>query len=149
MKHNVTDDAYFDTIRVTLPSEGVADGIIQGLEAQGINIRRLSPKDVTISLDESVNENDVKNLWKTFHEFSSEKGKKLDFTPTSVEKEASSKSVLSSFKRTSKYLEHPIFNAYHSEHEMLRYIHRLQKKDLGLTTSNIPLGSCTVSAIIQ
>ena len=49
--------------------------------------------------------------------------------------------------RTTPYLQHKIFNSYHSEHEMLRYIHRLQKKDLSLIHSNIPLGSCTVTSL--
>jgi glycine dehydrogenase len=46
--------------------------------------------------------------------------------------------------RTTPFLTHPVFNSYHAEHEMLRYIHRLQAKDLSLTTSMIPLGSCTM-----
>src|SRR5690606_23978287 len=47
-------------------------------------------------------------------------------------------------RRTSEFLTHPVFGAYHSEHEMLRYLHRLQARDLSLTTSMIPLGSCTM-----
>src|SRR5207248_2038007 len=47
-------------------------------------------------------------------------------------------------KRTSRYLQHATFERYHAEHEMLRYLHRLQAKDLSLTTSMIPLGSCTM-----
>src|SRR5688572_23008850 len=49
-----------------------------------------------------------------------------------------------SFSRISEYLKHPVFNTHHSETEMLRYLHRLQARDLSLTTSMIPLGSCTM-----
>ena len=49
-----------------------------------------------------------------------------------------------SLRRTSPYMTHPVFNSYHAEHEMLRYIYRLQEKDIALTRSMIPLGSCTM-----
>lgn len=146
----VGEEPFFDTVKVTLPTDSSVDGLMSGLESRGINIRKLSAKEVTIALDETTNEKDVQNLWEGFYEYSPKKTTtKLDFTPTSLESSISARSVLKApHARTSGYLSHPVFNSYHSEHEMLRYIHRLQKKDLGLTTSNIPLGSCTVSIAV-
>jgi glycine dehydrogenase len=144
--HQVSDAPFFDTVLVTLGSESDVNGLIATLEKKSINIRKLSAKQVTVSLDETTTDKDVQALWEGFQEHSPKgKSQKLDFTPTSVESALKSRTVITApHARTTPYLTHQVFNSYHSEHEMLRYIHRLQKKDLGLTTSNIPLGSCTM-----
>jgi glycine dehydrogenase len=139
--HQVGSEPFFDTIRVDVKS---ADTLLAGTEAKGINIRKLSPTTVTISIDETTNESDIKGLFEVFAA-NSPTNAKLTFTPSSLEKQLESHHVIDQIHaRTTPYLTHPVFNSYHSEHEMLRYIHRLQKKDLGLTHSNIPLGSCTM-----
>lgn len=132
---------FFDTVRVQVKS---SDSIASALEAKGVNIRKFSPTVVTIALDETTSENDIKILFEVFAAHSPTQAK-LTFTPSSLEKQLQSHHTISQIHaRTSTFLTHPTFNSYHSEHEMLRYIHRLQKKDLGLTHSNIPLGSCTM-----
>ena len=82
-----------------------------------------------ISLDETVADEDVNTLLDLF-------GAK--------QKNNDSFGIPNNLRRTSSYLKHPVFSLYHSETEMLRYIYRLQQKDLSLTTSMIPLGSCTM-----
>ncbi|MFM6909000.1 MAG: hypothetical protein ACKPKW_07670, partial [Dolichospermum sp.] len=87
-----------------------------------------------ISLDETTTETDVIDLLQIFA------GK--DNLPFSVEELTSFSNY--SLPRESQYLTHPVFNKYHSETELLRYLHQLETKDLSLTTSMIPLGSCTM-----
>lgn len=67
----------------------------------------------------------------------------VDFTAEEIAAGVGSR-LPSTLERTSPYLSHPVFNQYHSEHELLRYLHRLQAKDLSLVHSMIPLGSCTM-----
>ncbi len=126
----------FDTLAVVTgdQTEAILARALQG----GANLRRLSPTTVGISLDETTTRQDVLNLWSwfatqgqsqpAFHEF--EKG--IDHL------------IPENLRRTSTYLTHPVFNRYHSETEMLRYIRRLSDKDLALDRTMIPLGSCTM-----
>ena len=123
--------AYFDTIRVEVQRAGE---MIKAAEAQGINLRLLDEKTVTISLDEAAS---VADIEKVLQVFNGGKG-----TPITGEKRELS--LPAGLQRQSSYLTHPIFNTHHSETEMLRYLHKLQGRDLSLTTSMIPLGSCTM-----
>lgn len=137
----VADQAFFDTVSITVPS--AADAAKVAIK-HNFNIRVLDSKTVTLSFDETTTKKDIEGLVGVFSEIT---GKSLK---TSVDQIA--KSVTSSkadafpaqFARSGHILTHPIFNSYHSEHEMLRYMYRLQLKDIGLTTSMIPLGSCTM-----
>ena len=122
--HKIHNDSFFDTIRVTGP-----DNIVDKTRSSGFNIRDFSDGTVGISLDETVTASDLKNLLTLFD---------ADYS-------ADADSVIpSELQRKSAYLTHPVFNSFHSETEMLRYIHRLETKDLSLNTSMIPLGSCTM-----
>ena len=122
--YKIHGDIFFDTIRVTGP-----DNIVDKARVSGINIRDFCDGTVGIAFDETVTTNDLKNLLTLFD---------TDHGPTvdSV--------IPSELQRKSAYLTHPVFNSFHSETEMLRYIHRLETKDLSLNTSMIPLGSCTM-----
>jgi glycine dehydrogenase len=138
---NTGTAAFFDTVRVTL-STAEATNVLRQAEARRINIRHLNADTVTIALDETVSARDV---WELLEVFATALNKKLPGTLDSLSAKIISGDGLDpSLKRKSQYLSHPVFNTHHSETEMLRYMHRLQAKDLSLTHSMIPLGSCTM-----
>src|SRR6185295_9896322 len=97
-------------------------------------------KNISIALDETTTGKDAKEIVEVFAEAL---GKSISVP--SLNGETSKSIIRSSFaNRTSAYLTHPVFNTYHSETEMMRYIKRLENKDLSLTHSMISLGSCTM-----
>jgi len=105
--------------------------------AAGFNIRTLDAQTSSISLDERSTVEEVDALLAALTNSA---------TPPLVANLVPSADISfpAPWARTSPYLQHPVFHSYHSEHEILRYIHRLQSRDLSLTTSMIPLGSCTM-----
>eukprot|EP01133_Synstelium_polycarpum_P012790 gene12790-15006_t len=138
--YEVVDAPFFDTIKIVTGDK--TDALIKELESRMINIRRTCAQSVSISLDETVTLKDMQNL---FEAFASVASQRVLFTPESLEKDLKTGSIIpSTLVRKSAFLTHPIYSKFHSETELLRYIHRLQKKDLGLTTAMIPLGSCTM-----
>ncbi|KAM9975861.1 hypothetical protein ACTFIW_013253 [Dictyostelium discoideum] len=141
MGYTVLDRPFFDTVLIITGDK--TDMMIKELESRQINVRQYCSKSISISLDETVTSADISAL---LNGFSAHASKPLGLSsPEQLEKETSTISVISEeFARQTPFLTHPIFNRYHSEHELLRYIHKLQKKDLGLTTAMIPLGSCTM-----
>ena len=137
--YSIGSENYFDTLCVELGDNAThrlrdrnLKEILQRCQARQINLR--IDTTIGITLDETTTLSDVIDLLEIFA--------LSDSLPFTVEELApKSNSPLS---RTSNYLTHPVFNRYHSETELLRYMHRLQAKDLSLTTSMIPLGSCTM-----
>jgi glycine dehydrogenase len=103
-----------------------------------MNLRRHDDDSLGIALDETTGEDDVRRLMEIFvgHE-------RLPFTILDLSQTVST-TYPANLARTSPFLIHEVFNRYHSEHEMLRYLNRLQARDLSLTHSMIPLGSCTM-----
>jgi glycine dehydrogenase len=93
---------------------------------------------VGLSLDETSTLQEVEQILRIFNH-----GKELPFSLEQFQASLVTE-LEDGFCRASDYLTHPVFNSYHSEHELLRYMHRLQSRDLSLTTSMIPLGSCTM-----
>ncbi|XP_004291039.1 PREDICTED: glycine dehydrogenase (decarboxylating), mitochondrial [Fragaria vesca subsp. vesca] len=126
---------FFDTVKVTV---GDAHAIADAAVKNGINLRVLDSKTITVSFDETTTLEDVDQLFKVFA-----LGKPVSFTAASLAPEVQT-AIPSGLARETSYLTHPIFNSYHTEHELLRYIHKLQSKDLSLCHSMIPLGSCTM-----
>jgi len=136
--YSIGDAPYFDTLQVKI--SGDATTILERAKSQQINLRSIDPNNVGISLDETTTPTDVMDLWRIFAG-----DKAPDFTFSEIETNSSTSSIqTSTLVRTSEYLTHPVFNIYHSETELLRYITRLQSKDLSLTHGMIPLGSCTM-----
>ena len=133
----VAAEAYFDTILVRL-TKAQANLILARANKACINLRSHEDHSIGIALDEVSTEEEIKRLFEIFTGH--------DHLPFQIKN--LSRSVTTSFpanlSRTSTYLTHEVFNRYHSEHEMLRYIHRLGAKDLSLVHSMIPLGSCTM-----
>ncbi|KAL2489609.1 Glycine dehydrogenase (decarboxylating) 2 [Forsythia ovata] len=126
---------FFDTVKVKCAdSKAIADVACKS----EINLRIVDKNTVTVSFDETTTLEDVDKLFEVFA-----CGKPVTFTAASLAPEVQNL-IPSGLVRESTYLTHPIFNSYHTEHELLRYIHRLQSKDLSLCHSMIPLGSCTM-----
>ncbi len=165
--HDVAGVPFFDTLRVRPVGTGVPEILSAGWE-RGLNFRtHYHPSEhpsehpskgsgssregavpdgsVGIALDETTGPNDVLDILRAFAG-----DRELDFEFADISGEESGKASGSDTEwpeglvRKSGFLEHDVFHRYHSETEMLRYIHRLEAKDLSLTTSMIPLGSCTM-----
>lgn len=133
---------FFDTVKVTLPSSADADALVAALQENEVNARRLSDTEITFAFDETHN---LESVEKLANVFGAQKGKTVDVTKIAeTESSTSTQSVYGDSARTSEFMTHPIFNSKHTEHELLRYIHRLQQRDLSLTHSMIALGSCTM-----
>ncbi|CAA3014502.1 glycine dehydrogenase (decarboxylating), mitochondrial [Olea europaea subsp. europaea] len=126
---------FFDTVKVKCAD---SKAIAELAYKSEINLRIVDNDTVTVSFDETTTLKDVDKLFEVFA-----CGKPVTFTAASLAAEVQNV-IPSGLLRESTYLTHPIFNSYHTEHELLRYIHRLQSKDLSLCHSMIPLGSCTM-----
>ena len=150
------DGCYFDTFTIDLNSleessylsnleeneqpanPPTTDDLLSIAQTHKINFRIFDQARVGISLDETTSIQDIRDLLDIFA-----LGRLLPFEVEGLVLRAQS-AISEPLQRKSSYLTHPVFNTYHSETEMLRYIHKLQEKDLSLTTSMIPLGSCTM-----
>ncbi len=128
----------FDTITVELPQEE-AESVQQRADAQQLNLRPLSDSRIGFSLDETTSAKDLATLLTLFSPERPVTGQQLE----EAAREASL-DLPTELYRKIDYLSHPVFNSYHTETEMLRYLKRLENRDLSLTTSMIPLGSCTM-----
>jgi glycine dehydrogenase len=135
--YKIANQTFFDTIRIETGKQDAAD-LIKIAANQQINLRWLDSNAIGISLDETTTEQDLSNLWHIFAGTTE--------LPFNFEELLSNQSVTIKHQqlRTSLYLTEEVFNRYHSETELLRYLHQLETKDLSLTTSMIPLGSCTM-----
>lgn len=127
---------FFDTL--TLEVGGAQTAIIESAEAARINLRILGRGRLGVSLDESCDERTVEQLLAIF--LGADHG--LDVAALDAGELAGG--IPEALQRSSGYLEHPVFNAHHSETEMLRYLKQLENKDLALNQAMIPLGSCTM-----
>ncbi len=128
----IAHEHFFDTITVRPGAQ--RNAILQRADAAGINLRKDQGETLGISLDETTTRDDLACLIEVFG------GRKedLDFSTDLP------MALADTVKRDVDYLQHPLFNEYHSETEMLRYLRRLEHKDIALNRSMIPLGSCTM-----
>ena len=124
--YKIVYEQFFDTIRISLRNNSV-NKIVKAAESNNLNFRYFDNGDVGISLDETISQDDLNDILSVFN---SELSQSDDFNL--------------SLNRKSTFLNHEVFNKYHSETEMMRYMHRLETKDLTLNTSMISLGSCTM-----
>ncbi|GAB5523521.1 MAG: aminomethyl-transferring glycine dehydrogenase [Roseivirga sp.] len=132
------NDVYFDTLRVS--GAGLTAEVLEKAEAGEMNFRYFENGDIGLSFDETTSIEDVQAILDVF---AAAKGVANGFD---IEAGADqiSLNLPANLARTSDFMTHPVFNDYHSEHEMLRYIKRLENKDLSLVHSMISLGSCTM-----
>ena len=125
--HKVSNQSYFDTLTINV---GQADPIIAQAAELKINLRKVSDSEVGISFDETTTVDLLNSL--------------ADVFKAKVDLSVQGSGIPSSAKRTSGYLAHPVFNTYHSETSMMRYLRTLSDRDLALDRTMIPLGSCTM-----
>jgi glycine dehydrogenase len=130
---DIASDDYFDTLTVRVHK---ADDVLRSALLFGINLRKVDDTHVSIALDERITPEELINLAAALGIKKARQKPELD---EEVEPHFSAL-----YFRESAYLTHPVFSRYHSETEMMRYLHRLESKDIALNRSMIPLGSCTM-----
>ena len=140
----LADEPFFDTLRVGLAGTGSgagADEAIAAAHGRRINLRRLDEATVGVALDETVGSAEIVELLDLFAGLAPQPNAERALAALAA---AADVGLPAPHARTSGYLAHPVFNSYHTEHEMLRYLRRLESRDLSLAHSMIPLGSCTM-----
>ncbi len=137
LRYRIVHDHYFDTICVEVP-EWALPRLLDAARVRLINFRPLPPTRLCIALDETVTLGDLADIIAVFS-----LNEALPFMLEDIGVK-SERAIPESLRRTSSYLAHPVFHLHHSETEMLRYIKRLEARDLSLTSAMIPLGSCTM-----
>jgi glycine dehydrogenase len=143
--HRLLHDAFFDTIALETAN---ADALMQAASAQDFNLRRISDTQIGIALDETVTREELLRLASVLN------GTETTPRPLAGEVDARSAagegawrappSIPAALSRNTPFLEQAVFSQHHAEHEMLRYLKRLEDKDIALNRSMIPLGSCTM-----
>ena len=133
--YELTHDVYFDTLRVELGDRAL-EPLQRAARGRRVNIRVIDPQTAGISLAETTTDDDVSQLLAVFNG-----GEDAPFTVAEL---SAAPAVPAPFARTSAFLRHRVFHQYHAESEMVRYIKRLESRDLSLVHSMIPLGSCTM-----
>ena len=128
----VVNGTYFDTITLRVDD---SESILNKAYAANMNFRYIDSTHLSISLDETTTLKDIEAIWKVFG---------VDNLSASEFVESKEEIIPSSIQRTSKFLQHETFNSYHSETALMRYLYSLERKDLGLNTAMMPLGSCTM-----
>ena len=130
----VPASAFFDTLTVKTGTKTAA--IVARSAQAGVNLRRVDDATLGFSFDETTTREDVASLWALFA------GAPASFSPADLD--AAAEGIPAAQARTGAFLTHPVFNRYHAETEMLRYLRRLADKDIALDRAMIPLGSCTM-----
>ncbi len=133
--YSVGTEPVFDTLRVNVGSEKLLK-ILDRAKKSKINLRVLDERTLTVALDEAVTREELAALIGLFADG--------DLKSIRLEDITGAEADFGALKRATSFLTHPVFNTHRSETEMLRYLRRLESKDLSLTTSMIPLGSCTM-----
>jgi glycine dehydrogenase len=132
---DVQPEAFFDTLTVRTGAR--TRGIVERALAAGMNLRRVDDATLGVSIDETTSAADVERLFAAFA------GETTALSVSELD-HAAADTLPEPLRRTSAFLAHPVFQRYHSETEMLRYLRRLADRDLALDRSMIPLGSCTM-----
>lgn len=132
------NELYYDTLKIELPSGISQDALRENAEERNINLRYFDNGEIGISIDETTNDYRVHELLAVFAmTVGSSKVFMIDDLDAKI-------TIPKEFLRTSEFLTHSNFNSFHTETELMRYIKRLEKKDISLAHSMISLGSCTM-----
>jgi glycine dehydrogenase len=134
--YTVAHEHFFDTVRIECGTRGAT--VVASAADHGINLRLMEGGAVCVALDETAGAEDLDGIFAALA-----RGGAVGFTAEEIAAGVDGE-IPAAFRRTSAYLQHPVFHRYRSETEMLRYIRRLESRDLSLTHSMIPLGSCTM-----
>eukprot|EP00510_Aplanochytrium_minuta_P003849 CAMPEP_0184013538 /NCGR_PEP_ID=MMETSP0954-20121128/5079_1 /TAXON_ID=627963 /ORGANISM="Aplanochytrium sp, Strain PBS07" /LENGTH=975 /DNA_ID=CAMNT_0026293759 /DNA_START=148 /DNA_END=3072 /DNA_ORIENTATION=- len=129
----VQDESFFDTIALKVPAGKSANQLGKDAAAAGLNIRIIDDETIGISVDESSTKADLDTLVKV-----------LSGNSGSIDSDGYVEMDFGALSRTTKFLQHQVFNSHHSETQMMRYLTMLERKDITLRDSMIPLGSCTM-----
>ena len=127
--NEVVNESWFDTLTIKVES---ADAVVAKAESAGFNLRRIDTTHVGIALDETITDEELACLIEVFA------------GTADIPDADTSSPIPSKLHREMDYLQHPLFHDYRTETEMLRYLKRLENKDISLTRAMIPLGSCTM-----
>ena len=132
-----SNDSFFDTLKIRLENDIQQEGVKVSALLEEVNLRYYADASVGITLDETTTAADVKRLLQIFAKAVHKDDTRFEMQPGEID-------WPEELIRKTQYLTHPVFNKYHTEHEMLRYLKRLENKDLSLVHSMISLGSCTM-----
>ncbi|MDW8466198.1 MAG: aminomethyl-transferring glycine dehydrogenase [Chloroherpetonaceae bacterium] len=140
----IVNTTHFDTLTVNAESRALCEQCVRAAEEAQMNLRRYDETHFGIALNETTTVKEVQELIEVLGKC--RKTLKPEFFETTFKElqESIELDVPSSLVRTSPYLTHAVFNSYHSEHEMLRYLKKLENRNVSLVHSMIPLGSCTM-----
>jgi len=131
-----TTAAFFDTVSVQVAN---ADAVLATGHAHGVNLRKISDTVVSVAFDETHTISDLDTLFAVLNG-----GTAAGFTAESIAEAVDGDASIGAHARQGKILDMPVFNRYHTEHEMVRYVKALENKDLSMVHSMIALGSCTM-----
>ena len=131
----VSNDQFFDTLCIDTKTQ--QPEILQRAHEAKINLRLVDAGHLGVSLDETTTPEDVSKLLRVF-------GVEADLDALLSKANSSGVGIPENLRRESDFLSHPVFHRYHSETELMRYLRRLEEKDLALNRAMIPLGSCTM-----
>ena len=135
------NEHFFDTLRIELPENVFAGNVKSMAEAKNMNFRVIDEKNIGISLDETTSLEDVNTMLEIFAHANHKDFETFVCDPAECEKITT---IPAELTRKSKFLEQSVFNSYHSETDMMRYLKKLENRDLALNRTMIPLGSCTM-----
>lgn len=138
--YQLKSETYFDTIKVLPPTGVTVTEVKEKAEKEGINFRYIENRAIGISIDERTSVGNLQQILELFASVAGKDAVSITADELSVETNVLGKDLL----RDDDYLTHKVFNSYHSETEMMRYIKRLENKDISLVHSMISLGSCTM-----
>ncbi len=136
----VLNKYYFDTLKIELPDAETLLSLKTVAVENEVNFRYIDAKTIGISIDETTGGQDIRKIVEIFNNALGKENDNIELT----EQFNSNFAFPAQLIRKSEYMTHPVFNSYHSETEMMRYLKKLENKDLALNRTMIPLGSCTM-----
>ncbi|MEM6394054.1 MAG: aminomethyl-transferring glycine dehydrogenase [Planctomycetota bacterium] len=131
---NIANDAFFDTVSVDV-GEAEVEAVLERACERGVRLRHLRPGVINIAVDETTTDADLDDVVLAFCP---------DSNVSHSEAETAVGGIPDGLQRSTGYMTQDVFNRYHTEHEMMRFLHRLVSLDYGLVNGMVPLGSCTM-----